>query len=92
MNCSTCRSPLLHCNCHDADKQIIALIASPAGRKLAHPLYNALVWRAAVLIDRRIVEAQNEFFNRFPDVDRRQYRPRKRYSSKNFLRPKAAKT
>jgi hypothetical protein len=54
MNCHTCHSPLLYCNCMDSAEQIEAFLKSDAGKKMATPLYNQLVRRASLIFDRRI--------------------------------------
>jgi hypothetical protein len=53
MNCPNCRQPLMFCNCHDAAEQIERFLAGAKG-KIANPLYNDLVYRAADLIEKRI--------------------------------------
>lgn len=77
MKCPHCQQPLLYCNCHDAAGKIGAFLTSSAGKRLAIPVYNSLVQRAAAILDKRISANMEEAFRRFPDLDRRSNRPRK---------------
>lgn len=86
MTCPHCRSPLLYCNCHDAPAKIEAFLRSPSGRRLAFPLYNRLVQRAARLIDRRIAANMRVVYEKFPGISRRGDRPRKLWR-KPVIRP-----
>jgi len=72
MNCPHCHQPLQFCNCPDAAEQIEKYLLSA---KIAVSLRNNLVYRAAKLLEPRIVANEMEFFSRHPDV--RRFGPRR---------------